>query len=412
MNHPDADALESAAEAPLAASARPRLLFVDDAPIHLMPLSKILARDCEVVFASDGNQALALARATRPDLILLDVVMPGLDGFQTCQALQDDAKTRDVPVIFLTALDDEGAEQKGLDLGAIDFLTKPIKIGIARRRILNHLERERLRREVECQRDQLERRVEERTRSLRIAKEQAVSAALLKDAILRNMSHELRTPMNGILGMLALAQACGPDPKVARYLSKVEFSAKRLHATLAALLNLAELESGRLSVDKVPFEPSKVLAHVIASCKPEAVAKGLTLSGSVSEALRSGTYLGDPAHIEQILLSLVDNAVKFSEQGDIQVQAEFVAQADAGGWLRVRVMDQGIGIAPRDLEKVFLAFEQVDASHARRFEGSGIGLALSRKLAQQMGGDLRAESLEGEGSTFVLDIPLERVGAG
>jgi signal transduction histidine kinase len=408
MNHPDPCSLGGDVM-PAQAATRPRILLVDDAPLNLMSLSKVLERDCEVCFASDGTQALAMARANPPDLILLDVVMPGLDGFATCRALQHDPRTKDVPIIFLTGLEDAGVEQKGLDHGAIDFLTKPINIAIARRRILNHLERDRLRRQVERQRDELERQVEERTRSLRVAKEEAVSAALLKDAILRNMSHELRTPMNGILGMLALAQANCPQGRVTDYLGKVETSARRLHATLSSLLDLAEVESGRAILHKAPFQPADVLARVTASCKPRAVAKGLTLSCTVSEALRSGrVYLADAARIEQILLALVDNAIKFSDHGDISVVAQSLAEGPAGAMLQVRVMDQGIGIAAKDLDKVFLAFEQVDASRARRFEGSGIGLALSRKLAKKMGGDLRAYSLEGEGSTFVLDVPLER----
>lgn len=391
------------------AAGLPRVLLVDDAAVNLMALNKALADLCDIQVATRGEQALRLAQTEPPDLILLDVMMPDMDGYEVCRRLRANPATRQIPVVFLTALDDVASERKGLELGAVDYLTKPLNADLARLRVQNHLERERLRRELVQHRNELEERVQQRTVSLSIAKEAAEKAMHLKDAILRNLNHELKTPLNGIVGMLALAQMHNTDPKVSRYLDNAEASAQRLQRTQTSLLDLAEMEANRMTLEAEPFRVRDVLNRVLLECRPWAQLKGLTLDIDGEDGLPPALYRGDPNRLVQVLRELLCNGVKFSEQGRVTMAAHAVPLDDGREQLFFEVSDQGIGIAPADQTRIFEAFAQVDPSMTRKFEGNGIGLVLSRKLARLMGGDVTVRSVLGQGSTFTLNVSVERV---
>ncbi|HET8869151.1 MAG TPA: ATP-binding protein, partial [Aquabacterium sp.] len=384
------------------AAALPRVLLVDDAAVNLMALNKALADLCDIQVATRGEQALRLALAEPPDLILLDVMMPDMDGYEVCRLLRANPATRQIPVVFLTALDDVASERKGLELGAVDYLTKPLNADLARLRVQNHLERERLRREVVQHRNELEERVQQRTMSLSIAKEAAEKAMHLKDAILRNLNHELKTPLNGIVGMLALAQMYNTDPKVEHYLNNAEASAQRLQRTQTALLDLAEMEANRMTLEAEPFRVRDLLKRVLLECRPWAQLKGLTLEIEAEDLLPAPLYRGDPNRLVQVLRELLCNGVKFSEHGGVTIGAHVAPLDEGHEQLFFEVSDQGIGIAPADQARIFEAFEQVDPSMTRKFEGNGIGLVLSRKLARLMGGDVTVRSVLGQGSTFTF----------
>ncbi|HET8869322.1 MAG TPA: ATP-binding protein [Aquabacterium sp.] len=393
-------------------AALPRVLLVDDAAVNLMALNKALADLCDIQVATRGEQALRLAMADPPDMILLDVMMPDMDGYEVCRRLRANAATRQIPVAFLTALNDVASERQGLELGAVDYLTKPLNADLARLRVQNHLERERLRREVVQHRNELEERVQQRALSLSIAKEAAEKAMHLKDAILRNLNHELKTPLNGIVGMLALAQIYNTDPKVAHYLNNAEASAQRLQRTQTALLDLAEMEANRMTLESEPFRVRDLLNRVLLECRPWAHLKGLRLDIEAQDLLPTALYLGDPNRLVQVLRELLCNGVKFSEQGCVTVGARVESLDEGHEKLFFEVSDQGIGIAPEDQTRIFEAFEQLDPSMTRKFEGNGIGLVLSRKLARLMGGDVTVRSVLGRGSTFTLNVNVERVGEG
>ena len=181
-----------------------KILLIDDTPLNLQVLTAALAANFELQIASSGLKGLALAESNRPDLILLDVMMPGMDGHETCRRIKRNPLLQQVPVIFISALGETGDESAGLALGAADYLRKPINVDIARQRINNLLEREDLRREAQQAREHLEDVVLVRTFALAIAKEAAEAAFRAKTKFLHNMSHELRTPMNALMGQMDL----------------------------------------------------------------------------------------------------------------------------------------------------------------------------------------------------------------
>lgn len=388
---------------------KPRILIIDDTPANLMTLGSALSAQYDLQFATSGQEGLSLARAAVPDLILLDIMMPEMDGYEVCRRIKADPKLKSVPIIFVTALGDLDAEAIGLELGAADYLTKPINVRIARQRIHNLLEREELRKQVELDRDQLEAQVRERTVGLAIAKEAAESANRLKATILTNISHEFRTPMNGILGMVGMARRRVEDPKVIDYLAKAEHAAKHLLGTLTGLLDLALTEAKRLTLEPTQFQVADVAHTAIGNFSTALKAKGLSLDyRDLTQLAPAPAWLmGDALRIEQILYELINNAIKFSDKGTIRLESA-VEVTDAGQyWLRFDVRDEGVGIAPENHQRIFEAFQQVDGSSTRQYGGNGIGLALCQQLAKHMGGNISVASALGAGATFSLKIPVE-----
>ncbi len=386
----------------------PMILAIDDNTDNLMTIGTALQGECDVVLATSGEEGLAVAAESPPDLILLDVMMPGMDGYETCRALKAAPRTRDIPVIFLSALGNHDAEYQGLSIGAVDYIAKPFDVVITRQRIRNHLERDRLRRQLERHRDQLEEQVRERTMSLAIAKEAAESANSAKTVFLRTMSHEMRTPLNGIFGMLALARARATEPKQITQLEKAEVSAAQLLTLVDKLLTAANLESGRLSLASTPFTLAEVMASLRASTGHAAEDKHLYLRFDVAPSLLELPVQGDPLRLAQILIDLVGNAIKFTAQGGVEVVVTARPAASDRVGLRFEVRDSGIGIAEAFHRRLFLPFEQHDDSMSRSYGGSGIGLALCRQLVTRMGGEIGVESEPGRGSVFWFTVDLAR----
>ncbi len=245
---------------------QPRILAIDDTPSNLLTLGTALHGEFDMQLASSGANGLSMAAKSPPDLILLDVVMPDMDGYETLRRLKADPALRAIPVIFLTALSDSSSENTGLQLGAADYITKPIKIEITRNRIRNLLERENLRREVEAQRDQLEAhrnqledQVRIRTMALTVALEMAEINNRAKNSFLGKMSHEFRTPLNGILGMAELALYRATDPKLKAQLDKVRQSSENLLSVINNVLELTRLEANTLTLVPTHFRLGTIL---------------------------------------------------------------------------------------------------------------------------------------------------------
>lgn len=385
------------------------ILAIDDTPANLKTLGAALMGEYDLQVASSGTDGLACAAASTPDLILLDIMMPEMDGYEVCRRLKADGRLKHIPVVFITAMTESEAETTGLELGAADFLTKPINVPIARLRIRNLLERESFRKEIELHRNQLEEQVKERTLALAIAKEAAEGANRLKSTILTNISHEFRTPMNGVLGMVGMARRRTDDPKVQDFLTKAEHAANHLLGTLTGLLDLALAESKRLTLEHSQFQVAEVATKTIGNIRPSLQGKNMTVEYKDNSKTHDAParLIGDSLRIEQILHELISNAIKFSEKGTIRVLSA-VEQDDKGKfWLTYQVSDEGIGIAPENHKRIFEPFQQVDGSMTRQYGGNGIGLALCSQLAHHMGGNVTVQSTLGEGASFSLRIPTE-----
>ena len=369
-------------------SAKPLILIIDDTPGNLMLLGSALEGEFDLRIATSGETGLRLAAALQPALILLDIMMPGMDGFEVCRRLKADPLLAGIPVVFVTAMTEAESETSGLATGAADYIAKPLNVGIARQRIRNLVERERLRKQVEA-----------------AALEAAERLTTLKRNFLRNISHELRTPLNGILGMALLGQRANDIEKARRTCGHIHAAGTQLLELVENVLDFADAEAGSLAIVLAPFPLPDVLGDLVAIWRARSAAKGLAFQVEGIDRL-APLCVGDARRVSQVLGQLLANAVKFTEAGHVALQV-----ARTGDDVRFTVDDSGIGMTDEELRAAFRPFEQADGSLTRRFGGIGLALALVRHLVERMGGTLHAESAPGQGTRFELVLPLPVVAA-
>lgn len=240
---------------------------------------------------------------------------------------------------------------------------------------------------------------------LKRAKEAAEAASRAKTEFLASISHDMRTPLSGILGMTEMALATGLSSEQRDYLEMVKTSARSLLTIINDLLDLSKVEAGKLQVGSSPFAPRELIGDVGKTFRLVAAQKGIELHEEIAPDVPV-EVVGDPAHLRQILVNLTENAVKFTERGCVALSARMAAGSASGLCLEFRVADTGIGIPADRHQRIFEAFEQGDASIARRYGGTGLGLAIAAKLAALMGGQIWLESVVGAGSTFFVTVPV------
>jgi signal transduction histidine kinase len=432
------------------------ILLVDDEARNLDVLESILGTsDYQLVRAQTADEALMALLQREFAAIVLDIRMPGTSGIELAQLIKQRKRTRDVPILFLTAhLSEERDVLRGYDVGAVDYLTKPVSPDILRSKISVFAElfrktralaaaNEALEREVaERQKveealrqanEELEARVQERTADLtrinqvlreneerlqlafeekrelleseRAARSEAERASRLKDEFLAIVSHELRTPLNAILGWAQiLIQAGNPRAEVsAQGLDSILRNARAQAHLIEDLLDMSRIVSGKIRLNLQSIRLSEIVSSAVATITPAAQAKGVRLENELAHlADLAPAVHGDPERLQQIVLNLLSNAVKFTPEGG-QVR---VAVRSGATHVEIMVQDTGQGIDPEFLPYVFDPFYQVERSTTRRHGGLGLGLSVVSHLVELHGGKVRVESSgSGLGSTFFIEIP-------
>ncbi len=259
-------------------------------------------------------------------------------------------------------------------------------------------------RNLRRQKTHLEEVVLERTSALSAAKERAERSERVKQQFLANMSHEIRTPMNAIVGMSTVLRRNEHLPAQQEHLDAIATSSESLLGIVNEILDLSKIEAGKLELEKVGLEPRRIIDSVMGVMRYRAEEKGLKLDATIADDVPA-TVMGDPARLQQVLMNLVGNAVKFTGMGSIRIALDVQERLTDAVMLRCTVTDTGIGIAPERLARVFDEFTQAESDHTRRFGGTGLGLTICKRLVEMQGGIISATSTPGQGSGFTFTIP-------
>jgi len=367
------------------------LLIVDDNKVNRLLLSRSVALlGHRTALAENGRVALDKLRNEPFDLLLLDIEMPELDGFAVLEQLKIDPKLRDLPVIVTSSIEGLDNIIRCVELGAEDYLPKPVNQVLLKARIGAILEKKRLR-------DQLFDEIEEKNRQLELASQN-------KSQFVSSMSHELRTPLNAIIGltemMVTNAARFGTE-KALEPLKRVNAAGAHLLGLINQVLDLSKIEAGKLELNPESVNLAPLIDEVVGTASQLADKNKNRLVVEAEQNL--GAVTTDPMRLRQILLNLLSNACKFTKEGEVKLKARRIA--NGGDWIELAVSDTGIGMTPEQQAKLFAEFTQADSLTARKFGGTGLGLAISRKLARLMGGDVTVASELGKGSEFTVRLP-------
>jgi len=390
------------------------ILIVDDCPENLQLLGKILKSfGFDYIIANSGKEALTKIEKSDVDLILLDIMMPEMDGFEVCKILKSNKKTTDIPVIMLTALLETKNLVRAFEVGALDYIVKPVKPSELHSRINTHLKlkrevfaRKKVELELEKQKENLEYLVQEQVIALKDALAKEEVANKMKDDFLSTISHEIRTPINGILGICQLLQSDKKSSQEQRYIDIIFNSSKYLHKILTEILDFSKLQKHILKVNEDVFSLKETLQEVFDLKKTEISKKALKYIINFDENIAE-LYLGDSRRIQQIVINLLDNAIKFTQKGSIFLNVKTKACDENIDEIFISIVDTGIGISENKINFVFEKFTQIDSSSTRKHNGSGLGLAISQELARLMNGNIALESSIGKGSSFTFNLKMK-----
>lgn len=357
-----------------------RILVVDDDPVNRLLLLRIFETDYQVVDAANGSDALALLERESFDIVLLDLMMPGINGYEVLERMRQNPQLVDLPVILISAKADNSDVVRGLQMGAHDFIAKPIQVDIVRARVQTQLALKRLN-------DEHKQTIQE----LRIARQ-------MQDNFYRIVSHDLKGPLTNLrMAHYLLRDMVGDDAQLKVVLDNVEMSLNEMHDMIRVFLDVMMLQPGSIQLEIDCLDLTPLLNNVISQYSLIAEEKGIHLRLEPSEV----QVLADNRLINQMINNLVSNAIKFSPH---HTTVTLWAESD-GNWTRLYVADQGPGIPEVERGKLFEMFSRLSTRPTGNESSTGLGLWIVRQLAEAHHGRVGAEFPEGGGSVFWIELP-------
>jgi signal transduction histidine kinase len=393
------------------------VLLVDDDALDRRLVGLVLVKAAGLIrFNIDYAQTLTEAVEKLPtisvDIILLDLNLPDSRGTETVQKIS--SMVPNVPIVVLTGLDDEEAGLDAISGGAEDYLVKgsgleytlikTIRYAIARKKSEANL------RETKQQLEQMNAKLIKATETATKMAAEADKANTAKSQFLANMSHEIRTPMNAIIGFGEVLSEESMTDEQKGYVKLILDSGRHLLGLINDILDFSKIEAGRIKAESVECNIAELLANVDSLMLPSAKQKNLELA-IISTPDVPQIIVTDPIRLRQCLINLVSNSIKFTEKGSIKLAVQPLVK-EQKHFIEFKVIDTGIGIPPEKLDTIFDAFTQGDGSTTRKYGGTGLGLTITRQVANLMGGDVTVTSEVGKGSTFTLTVPVNVISDG
>jgi len=386
------------------------LLIVDDLPENLLALQALLrAPGIRVHQAESAEQALELLLRHEFALAILDVQMPGMDGFQLAELMRSTERTKQIPIVFVSAAGRElNSAFKGYETGAVDFMHKPLDTHAVQSKVSVFVDLYRNRKRMARQLDELERSRREQEvllDELRHTKAELEDAVRMRDDFMSIVSHELKTPLNTLilevqLRKLQLARhnlAAFSEDKLRQMVDKDERQIQSLIRLIDDMLDVSRIRTGKLSIRPTPVDIGKLVASVVDNFAPQMEASGCILQFQQCEPLQG---VWDEFRIEQVVANLLTNAMRYGAGQPVQVSV-----SRRGEYACVEVRDHGIGISPASLERIFCQFERAEGSESSA--GLGLGLYIAEQIVTAHGGRIQVESEAGEGALFRVLLPVD-----
>lgn len=384
------------------------ILVVDDEPdlellIRQRFRRQIRAGELEFDFAMNGEEALEMLASHHRvyDMVLTDINMPVMDGLTLLSRI----KEQDGPykAVIVSAYGDLENIRTAMNRGAFDFVTKPIDFSDLELTIRKTLSEVRLIRQGMEAHEKLEYTLIEKERA-ELEKDRARQSEKFKQQFLANMSHEIRTPMNSVIGLTNLLRKTPLDNQQSKYVETIQKASENLLIIINDILDISKIEAGKLQLEQIAFSLHDSLNNLFQIMKVKADEKKLGFSLEIDDTIPP-VLLGDTVRLNQILINLVGNAIKFTETGEVIMRASTLSLSDNNCTVRFEVVDTGIGIEDEAVKVIFESFSQASSDTNRRFGGTGLGLSIAKQLIQLHGGRISLESKLGEGTTFTFEIP-------
>lgn len=388
-----------------------QILLVDDHPENLLALEAVLSDESyQLVKASSGHEALRKVLQGDFAVIVLDVHMPDMDGLETAKYIKMRERSRDTPIIFITAADQDPAVYfSAYALGAIDYIRKPFVPEMLKAKIDGFVRLHRTNMKLQLQKELLH----QQTTDLEKANIEVNAASLVKTRFLATMSHEIRTPLNGVIGVADLLLGTQLDEEQRMYVETIKSSGDSLLRMLNDILDFAKMETGKLNLSESPFDLHATVMETVDLFQAKAKLKGVELIMDLSPEI-DNLVSGDEARLRQIFMNLIGNAVKFTNKGSVSIimrpftPVQPAADSSASvRWVEFEVTDTGEGIPPGREEELFRPFTQLSPYMTRNHDGTGLGLSICKLLVELMGGSIRFEhAASGQGATFIFTVCL------
>ncbi len=408
-----------------------KILIIGKDPDLKILLENLSQLGSKVISLQTGEEAINLIRRNEisPNIIILDILLPlaentfshefqsnkeknifpfYVDSYEICTYLKKENKTKDVPIIFISPLNDIENKLKAFQLGAIDYIIKPFQKEEVIIRIKNHLNTKKLQEELVCKNRSLENEVElykKSTQDLQVACQSAEKSSEAKGTLMAHTIHEIRNLMNVFIGIGQMLIQMSLDTTLKQYVNIMMCSSEMLMRLINDILDLSKLEAGKFELCTTEFSLPKTVEQVVQMLTPKAQQKKLQILWNIQENLPE-SWLGDAVRLKQILLNLVGNAIKFTPSGKIEIVVYKLDRVGKKTTLKFCIRDTGIGIGEEYQKKLFRPFSQIN-SPVNNNEGTGLGLAISKRLVEIMGGTMGVESNLHQGSIFWFSIVLE-----